>query len=110
MMLPASIQVCPIELPGRGRRRGETGIATVAALADALADGLPLQVRSWNAILATSLAAVFITMLNSIPAGAASVHCSLLECSSPTISDFAARGLLYRWADFLLTGWQCTWH
>jgi surfactin synthase thioesterase subunit len=44
-MLPASIQVCPIELPGRGRRRGEQGIATVDQLADALVDGLPLQVK-----------------------------------------------------------------
>ena len=43
VMLPASIQVCPIELPGRGRRRGEQGIATVDQLADALVDGLPLQ-------------------------------------------------------------------
>ena len=43
-MLPACIQVCPIELPGRGRRRGEAGIADVAVLADALADLLPLQV------------------------------------------------------------------
>lgn len=43
-MLPASIQVCPIELPGRGRRRDETGIADVAILADALAESLPLQV------------------------------------------------------------------
>lgn len=43
-MLPASIQVCPIELPGRGRRRGDQGIATVDQLADALVDGLPLQV------------------------------------------------------------------
>lgn len=43
-MLPASIQVCPIELPGRGRRRDEVGIADIATLADALSDGLPLQV------------------------------------------------------------------
>ena len=25
-MLPASIQVCPVELPGRGRRQGEAAI------------------------------------------------------------------------------------
>lgn len=43
-MLPASIQVCPIELPGRGRRRDEVGIPDVATLADALSEGLPLQV------------------------------------------------------------------
>lgn len=44
MMLPACIQVCPIELPGRGRRREETSISDVAELADMLADSLPLQV------------------------------------------------------------------
>ena len=43
-MLPASIQVCPVELPGRGRRQGEAAINDVARLADLLADSLPLQV------------------------------------------------------------------
>ena len=44
-MLPACIQVCPVELPGRGRRRGEEGISDVAALAEVLVESLPLQVR-----------------------------------------------------------------
>ena len=44
-MLPASIQVCPVELPGRGRRQSDTPINDVAVLADALADSLPLQAR-----------------------------------------------------------------
>ena len=44
-MLPAAIQVCPIELPGRGRRRGEIGISDIAILASTLADALPLQVN-----------------------------------------------------------------
>lgn len=44
MMLPASIQVCPVELPGRGRREGERGINNVAELAALLAHSLPLQV------------------------------------------------------------------
>ena len=43
-MLPAAIQVCPIELPGRGRRRDEAPVNDVAVLADQLADALPLQV------------------------------------------------------------------
>lgn len=43
MMLPASIQVCPVEIPGRGRRSSEAGIDDVHMLADALAAGLPLQ-------------------------------------------------------------------
>ena len=45
MMLPASIQVCPVELPGRGRRQADTPINDVAILADTLADSLPLQAR-----------------------------------------------------------------
>ena len=45
-MLPAAIQVCPIELPGRGRRRDEAPVNDVAVLADQLADALPLQVTS----------------------------------------------------------------
>ena len=44
VMLPASIQVCPIELPGRGRRRDEAAITSVGALAEALAQSLPYQV------------------------------------------------------------------
>lgn len=47
-MLPAAIQVCPIELPGRGRRQGEPAFNDIPALADALADALPLQVLSCN--------------------------------------------------------------
>lgn len=45
-MLPACIQVCPVELPGRGRRRDEAGISDVAALADVLVESLPLQVHN----------------------------------------------------------------
>ena len=43
MMLPASIQVCPVELPGRGRREGEEAISTVPELARTLARSLPLR-------------------------------------------------------------------
>ena len=43
-MLPASIQVCPVEIPGRGRREGEESVNSVAALAEILALSLPLQV------------------------------------------------------------------
>ena len=43
MMLPQSIQVCPVEIPGRGRREGEESIDNVAELASALAYALPLQ-------------------------------------------------------------------
>ena len=43
-MLPASIQVCPVEIPGRGRREGEATVNNVAALAEILALSLPLQV------------------------------------------------------------------
>ena len=43
-MLPPSIQVCPVEIPGRGRREGDPGISQVSDLAAALAKHLPLQV------------------------------------------------------------------
>ena len=43
-MLPACIQVCPVEIPGRGRRSLEPAISDVHQLADALAAHLPLQV------------------------------------------------------------------
>ena len=41
-MLPASIQVCPVEIPGRGRREGEPSISSVSQLARLLARSLPL--------------------------------------------------------------------
>lgn len=44
-MMPPSIQVCPIEIPGRGRREGEPSITDVHELADILARSLPLQVH-----------------------------------------------------------------
>lgn len=46
MMLPASIQVCPVEIPGRGRREGEHGISSIEDLANTLSLVLPLQVRN----------------------------------------------------------------
>ena len=47
-MLPACIQVCPIEIPGRGRRMDEHAINSVSELADTLVDALPLQVRDFS--------------------------------------------------------------
>ena len=44
MMLPPSVQVCPIEIPGRGRREGEPSINQISELANILAHALPLQV------------------------------------------------------------------
>ena len=43
-MLPPSAQVCPIELPGRGRRAGEPAVSSVMGMADQLCQALPLQV------------------------------------------------------------------
>jgi len=51
MMMPPSIQVCPIEIPGRGRREQESPISNVADLAQALAHGLPLQARLRSTLL-----------------------------------------------------------
>ncbi len=45
MLLPPSIQVCPVEIPGRGRREGEPAPSDAAALARLLARSLPLQAR-----------------------------------------------------------------
>ena len=56
-MLPASIQVCPIELPGRGRRAGEEAIGDVKELARALARGLPLADKPY-AVFGTCLGAI----------------------------------------------------
>ena len=57
MMLPASIQVCPVELPGRGRREGEEGISDVRSLARALARHLPLADKPY-AVFGTCLGAI----------------------------------------------------
>ena len=57
MMLPASIQVCPVELPGRGRREGEEGISDVRSLARALARHLPLADKPY-AFFGTCLGAI----------------------------------------------------
>ena len=45
-MMPPGIQVCPIEIPGRGRREGEPSINEISELATALAHALPLQVST----------------------------------------------------------------
>lgn len=51
MMLPPSIQVCPIEVPGRGCREAEPSINQISELATALAHSLPLQVIPYLPIL-----------------------------------------------------------
>ena len=56
-MLPASIQVCPVELPGRGRREGEEGITDARELAKVLAHGLPLKDKPY-AVFGTCLGAI----------------------------------------------------
>ena len=49
--MPPSIQVCPVEIPGRGRRDGEASINDIADLAHLLARSLPLQVVSTNLLV-----------------------------------------------------------
>lgn len=56
-MLPASIQVCPVELPGRGRRGHEPAIDNVQDLARLLARSLPLSDKPY-AIFGTCLGAI----------------------------------------------------
>ena len=57
MMLPASVQVCPVEIPGRGRREGETALTTVDELAKVLAHSLPLKDKPY-VIFGTCLGAI----------------------------------------------------
>ncbi len=45
-MVPPSIQICPVEIPGRGRRSGESAPADLDSLAETLLRSLPLQVPS----------------------------------------------------------------
>ena len=56
-MLPASVQVCPVEIPGRGRREGEPAIPHVKQLAALLARSLPLADKPY-AIFGTCLGAI----------------------------------------------------
>ena len=56
-MLPASVQVCPVEIPGRGRRVGEPAIDSVPELARLLANCLPLVDKPY-VILGTCLGAI----------------------------------------------------
>lgn len=57
MMLPASVQVCPVEIPGRGRREGETALTTVDELSKVLAHSLPLKDKPY-VIFGTCLGAI----------------------------------------------------
>lgn len=43
-MLPPSIQVCPVEIPGRGRQQAKAALTDVCQLAETLAHALPLNV------------------------------------------------------------------
>lgn len=56
-MLPASVQICPVELPGRGRHGGEAAIENVQELARLLARSLPLSDKPY-AIFGTCLGAI----------------------------------------------------
>ena len=56
-LLPASVQVCPVEIPGRGRREGEPAINDVKELARLLARSLPLSDKPY-AIFGTCLGAI----------------------------------------------------
>lgn len=56
-MLPASVQVCPVEIPGRGRRGGEPALDKVHDLARVLARSLPLTDKPY-AIFGTCLGAI----------------------------------------------------
>ena len=56
-MVPASVQICPVEIPGRGRRFGEPSISDVKQLARLLARSLQLSDKPY-AIFGTCLGAI----------------------------------------------------
>ena len=56
-MLPASVQLCPVELPGRGRRQSEPAISDSRELARVLARSLPLADKPY-AVFGTCLGAI----------------------------------------------------
>lgn len=56
-LLPPVIQVCPVEIPGRGRRGGEEPLRTVIELADELFKTLPFDDKPY-AIFGTCLGAI----------------------------------------------------
>lgn len=45
-LVPPSVQICPVEIPGRGRRFGEPAPADIDSLAETLLAALPLQVQT----------------------------------------------------------------
>eukprot|EP00884_Botryococcus_braunii_P010404 jgi/Botrbrau1/19365/Bobra.0471s0002.1 len=57
MMLPPGIQVCPVELPGRGRRQADVAVNDVVEIAETLAHTLPLEGIPY-AIFGTCLGAI----------------------------------------------------
>ena len=75
-LLPPAVRVCPVELPGRGRRVGDDPPATLAALAAEIAAGLDLESGPYalfgtclGAILAYEVAAAAVAAGRPTPAG-----------------------------------------
>ena len=58
-MMPPSIQVCPVEIPGRGRREQKAPFDSIATLANMLAHSLPLQVTPTNLLSIEGLNMLF---------------------------------------------------
>ncbi|KAK9841775.1 hypothetical protein WJX81_002144 [Elliptochloris bilobata] len=56
-LVPACIQVCPVEIPGRGRRECEPALTDAAKLARVLAHSLPLQDKPY-ALMGVCLGAI----------------------------------------------------
>eukprot|EP00890_Picochlorum_soloecismus_P001860 jgi/Picsp_1/2675/NSC_00905-R1_beta-ketoacyl synthase len=57
MLTPSCLQICPVEIPGRGRRSSESSIASIRQLVDLLANSLPFDDKPY-AIFGTCLGGI----------------------------------------------------
>ena len=57
MLIPSCIQICPVEIPGRGRRSSESSVASISQLVDLLVNSLPFDDKPY-AIFGTCLGGI----------------------------------------------------
>lgn len=57
MLIPSCLQICPVEIPGRGRRSSESSIASISQLVGLLVNSLPFDDKPY-AIFGTCLGGI----------------------------------------------------
>ena len=57
MLVPSCLQICPVEIPGRGRRSSESSIASISQLVGLLVNSLPFDDKPY-AIFGTCLGGI----------------------------------------------------